>query len=759
MGDSFQIENFKNLQIGFSPVPFWFINIIPDRKTIEFQLNEMEEKGIEGFFIHARMGLEVPEYIPEPEKKKGTGFYEIYFTEKRKKFQTPYLSEEWWRIVEDILEISRKKNMKVWIYDEFDWPSGTAGMKIPKEFPELRTKYLEVSVKKRGKIKFKNPKFVYLIRKNEVINLEGNLNFYKIKKGEKLIIFEEKIYENYVDVLNEKATEKFIEYTHNKYFEKFFQDFGKNILGFFSDEVTLIHHLIWMDFKNLLFKKIIPFSPVLEEEFFKINGYQLKDKIYLLVEEREESAKFKVDFFKTLSLTYAKNFHKKIKDWCEKHNVYYTGHILGEEANILSFISQGNIFEVLRNFHIPGVDHLGKLRLGIHPKIASSVSHFIGSKRTLCEAFGETKKLDIDTLKKITNWLYVSGINFLNPHAFFASIEGFRKYDAPPSQFIQAKFWNQYKKFSDYVKRLSYFSTIGIHNPDIAIYYPLNSIMANFKPSFLNREINFIYNEIFNVYLAISSLLFDFDFCDEEMLKEAIFENGKMKIRDEEYKCLVLPSVSYLTKEIMEKIKEAFEKNLKIVFTSTLPLKGIDISDREVKEFSKELFKEEFGFFKKPVYHLISIDTILPHFSFLGFGEEIDIFVKNLIKFLDRFSFSSPQLIKNKNSFFLKTYSGFKPYGKHFKILQNILSDIERDFEVEPDVRFLQIFKRKTEKENFYLLLNNSFKDVKVKIKFKNFGKVVIFENGEVKELNSEENFILKNTNILGFIIKREEEK
>lgn len=757
--ENFNPENFKNPSEEFSPVPFWFINKILEKDTIEYQLTQMKEKGVDAFFIHARMGLEVPEYIPSP-PYKGTSFYQQYFTEMRKKFPTPYLSERWWEIIENILECASKKKMKVWIYDEFDWPSGTAGMKIPVEFPEFHQKYLEVSVKKKGEISLLESKFAYLFKKREVIDLkEKNVKFYKIKKGEKIILFQEKSYENYIDILNEKATEKFIEYTHKKYLEKFPQDFGKNILGFFSDEVTLLHHLLWVDIRKFLFRKIVPFSSVLEEEFFKINGYDLKEKIYLLLEDTSESAKFRVDFYTALSLIYAKNFHKKIKDWCEKNNVLYTGHILGEEANLLSFICQGNIFEVLRNFHIPGVDHLGKLRIGIHPKICASVAHFTGSKRVLCEAFGETKKLDIDTLKKITNWLYASGINLLNPHAFFASIEGFRKYDAPPSQFIQADFWNEYKNFSDYVKRISYFTTLGLHNPDIAIYYPLHSIMANYNLSVINREINFIYNEIFNLSISLSSLFFDFDFCDEEMLKEAEFENGIMKIREEEYRVLIIPAVSYIKGEILKKIEEGFETGLKIVATSTLPSKGIDISDEFVKKVSKKIFTANEKFFKKPLYHIFSIDTILPALSFLGFGEFSDNFIKILIKILNKFSFASAQLIKNKNAFFIQSFSGFKPYGKHLKILKDILSDIEREFEIEGEVGNLQILKRRTEKENIYLIFNNFSKTCSIKIKFKKPAKLVRFEDGSIRDCFQQENFNLKNTTSLGIIIEKEGEK
>lgn len=48
------------------------------------------------------------------------------------------------------------------------------------------------------------------------------------------------------------------------------------------------------------------------------------------------------------------------------------------------------------------------------------------------------------------------GTNFYNFHAFFYTIGGLAKHDAPPSQFVQNPYWPYFRELGDYVGRISY---------------------------------------------------------------------------------------------------------------------------------------------------------------------------------------------------------------------------------------------------------------------------------------------------------------
>ncbi len=101
-----------------SPVPFWFINGHVDEWHIVRELEMMREKGIQEVIVHPRHGLTVE-----------------------------YLSEKWFEIFGWCVREAKKHGMRLWIYDELNWPSGTAGMSVVRLDPNYRSKYLTVEDK------------------------------------------------------------------------------------------------------------------------------------------------------------------------------------------------------------------------------------------------------------------------------------------------------------------------------------------------------------------------------------------------------------------------------------------------------------------------------------------------------------------------------------------------------------------------------------------------------------------------------------
>ena len=93
----------------YSPIPFWFFNDEPDRNKIKKQLEDYVAKGVNGFVLHPRIGI--PETLP-------------------------YLSEEYFEVVRYIVETAAKLQMKVVLYDEAMYPSGSAHGLVVKEHPE-----------------------------------------------------------------------------------------------------------------------------------------------------------------------------------------------------------------------------------------------------------------------------------------------------------------------------------------------------------------------------------------------------------------------------------------------------------------------------------------------------------------------------------------------------------------------------------------------------------------------------------------------
>ncbi|MBW7459860.1 glycoside hydrolase, partial [Paenibacillus sepulcri] len=81
--------------------PFWFWNGEMADDQIKRQIGEMADKGVGGFFICPRQGLEVP-----------------------------YLSEQWFQKVRLAVEYAASLGLQAWLYDEYPYPSGIAGGEV-----------------------------------------------------------------------------------------------------------------------------------------------------------------------------------------------------------------------------------------------------------------------------------------------------------------------------------------------------------------------------------------------------------------------------------------------------------------------------------------------------------------------------------------------------------------------------------------------------------------------------------------------------
>jgi hypothetical protein len=108
-------EAFRNPANEFRPVPFWHIN------------GRMTTDGI-------RQALENAKLL--------SGFGGVAVLPVRKT-EPAYLSDEYFDRYEDILRISEQLGIEVILYDDIDFPSGSAGGRLQAEHPEYTRKYLE----------------------------------------------------------------------------------------------------------------------------------------------------------------------------------------------------------------------------------------------------------------------------------------------------------------------------------------------------------------------------------------------------------------------------------------------------------------------------------------------------------------------------------------------------------------------------------------------------------------------------------------
>ncbi|HEX9652821.1 MAG TPA: glycosyl hydrolase [bacterium] len=585
-------ENFKTPPREMGILPFWFWNGELDEKEMEWQLREYHRKGIPGLFIHGRFGLKVP-----------------------------YLSEQWFERAKFVVAKAKEIGIDIWVYDEMNWPSGTAERQVPTQYPHLAQRYLELVA-----LHVPGPLFTFLEATDNryvntgdskpvaafactaeefeteiknLIDLTPNLSFNKVIPWEapagdwKLLYFLEKEVPYYIDTLNPESTQRFLEITHERYKNAVGADFGTIVPGFYTDEPAMHYYHVGID------NYVVPWSSQMFKIFRERRGYDLRPYLPALYTSiGEKTAEIRYDFWRTLTEQYSATYYKQIRDWCEANGVLFTGHLLFEEWLRLQARCEGNLFKYLKHMHIIGVDHLyPKIGSEAEPdqhvalKIGSSAAHHFGSTRLLCESMGGTYwDCSLERMKWMTNWEYVLGVNLFNNHGYHYSIEGERKRDWPPSQFYHHTWWKYYDQFTTYAARLSHILSGGRHVAKALVLYPINSIWTNYVPQQRNAIGNVIESDFNYLTDTLLRLHYDFDYVDEDVLAQAIIQKGKIKIADEEYSILILPPVTHIKKSTFQQMKRFVAAGGNVIADTLLPTAYLESKKNGATKDVQQLF-------------------------------------------------------------------------------------------------------------------------------------------------------------------------
>lgn len=467
-------QHFLDPPSEFRPIAFWAWNDDMTKERIREQLRKMKACGFGGAFVHPRPGL-----------------------------VTPYLSEEWFALWSVALSEAERLDLKLNIYDENSYPSGFAGGHIPSELPdclasavilrelayaELADSLSNVSVmlNRPG-----HPIHVFAFHQNgkadDEIEIVKDVTFLPLKEwphySERFLVFEIGKPETnawlggfaYTDLLRPEVTELFLRNTYEAYFRRYREKFGDRIQAVFTDEPEIS--------PGNLFRQngsdFLPFSYWFAGQFEARNGYDIKDYFPCLFRNVSASSfdkdprKVRYDYYHTIHELWVENFLRPISAWCSEHRIAWTGHFVEHNwpfpwgrtsPAVMSLYEymQWPAIDILRADNLRKPEFEGTEMLMLVIREASSVSNQFERERVVCEAFGAGGwDSDFKDYKRIGDWLFVHGINYLVPHLTLSSLIGARKRDHPQSFDWRQSWWDELKELNLYFGRLSYLLAQG----------------------------------------------------------------------------------------------------------------------------------------------------------------------------------------------------------------------------------------------------------------------------------------------------------
>ncbi len=267
----------------------------PDAKRMREVLESYRSVGIDQFMIYPRSGME----------------YE-------------YMSEEWLRVCEETVRIADELGMEIWLYDEYNWPSGNCRGQVTEGHEEYW------------------PRAIVFEKHGEEVGIDVVRNRYG------------------ADILNPDAVARFIKLTHQRYYDRMAPYFGRVIKGIFTDEPSFAYYTRGLGPADPETKPedflALPWYDGLEEDYHAVRGRCFRQDVSAAL--RGEGPEYLwEDTYTLLGNRMREVFIGGMDNWCRAHGIVQTGHLMNEDAPG-SVRFNGDPLKMLCRFSQPGMDDI-----------------------------------------------------------------------------------------------------------------------------------------------------------------------------------------------------------------------------------------------------------------------------------------------------------------------------------------------------------------------------------------------------------------
>lgn len=515
-------SDLKDPPASFRSAPLWVWNTKVTYEDIDRMLGEYKDQGFGGAFVHPRPGL-----------------------------ITEYLSKDWFDHYKYSLEVGKKLGLDIWIYDENSYPSGFAGGLVPAQMPESYNQGQGLTFTKVEKIPEDLNDYFLILKKDEnsFIDVTSKLEKYRGVIGDFYLY--SKTYHGksswygghtYVDLLYPGVTEKFMEITMGAYEKHLGDKLGTEIKGIFTDEPQIAS------------PGGIRWTPDLFDVFEKQWGYNLKDFLPLLVETDGNWKEVRHNYMETLTQMFIDRWAKPWFKYTEEKGLLWTGHYW--EHGWPDMSHGGDNMAMYAWHQMPGIDMLFNQFDDSHPqaqfgnvrsvKELSSVANQMGYVRTLSETYGGGGwDVTFEDLKRLGDWEYVLGVNFMNQHLSHMTLTGARKYDYPPEFNSISPWWENYKTQNDYFARLSMLLSQGEQINDILILEPTTTTWLYYSYSSRYPKLMEVGSNFQSFITNLEKSQIEYDLGSENIIKDnGMIDNNRFVVGKRSYKKVVIPPLT-----------------------------------------------------------------------------------------------------------------------------------------------------------------------------------------------------------------------
>ena len=418
--------------------------------------------------------------------------------------------------------------------------------------------------------------------------------------------------EDYINMVDRASVAQLIDAVYEPHFEHLGDEFGKTILGFFSDEPGFANEKGTTGpdgISDTLIGKAtapLPWSVELERRLRAALGERYLAELPHLWDREPAGAHVRHVYMDIASTLYKECFCDQLGDWCRARGVQYIGHVIEDkDCHARLGVGAGHYFravggqdmagvDIVINQLVPGMDR------GLHgygrgvwdlefynyvlPKLGSSAAHLDPKKQGRCmaEVFGAFGWHEgLREMKWIADHFLVRGVNWFVPHAF--SMAAFPDWDCPPHFYAhgQNPQFAHFGQLMSYMNRTASLLSGGRTTTPVALLYHADAEWAG--------EANLMQH-------AASELMraqIDFDIVPAEAFEDAgryaveIAADGAdgsgFSVNGQAYRCLVMPGAEFVGGAVLDFAARAAAAGVAMYALDELPNKRYDgdTADRE----------------------------------------------------------------------------------------------------------------------------------------------------------------------------------
>ena len=548
-----------------------------------------------------------------------------------------FCGPKWWEDMDVILDEARKRNMQVWILDDSHFPTGFANDALKGKPDSLCRQNIFVKEKVYdGKAcrKVLNLKRLGFF-KQEKIPVSGMVSKFlsmmpparkfsddsilcvTARQGDTTVDLTARLrdqtlvwdkpagqwtlsavirsrntgyHRNYINMTQEESCRLLIDAVYEPHWQHYAADFGKTIVGFFSDEPEFGNGPMYAKDNFMGTEQDLPWGENMEREVARALGENWHEKLHLLWRDGSEAPQVRCKYMDILTRQVRSAFSEQVAAWCRDHGVQYIGHVIEDDGqHTRTGSSLGHYFRSLQGQDMAGIDDIGgqvypqgeeepRVNFMRMPrngefyhyalaKLAQSAAAIEPRKKgnAMCEIFGNYGWAEGVRLEKyLADHFLVRGINQFVPHAF--SPKKFPDQDCPP-HFYAHGHNPQYRHFGQlcgYMNRVATLTSSGRHVTHVAVLYHAEAEWADSGAMPFEKPLRALYDHQIDCHVVPADIFTETDYY-QTVLGAPLTVNGR------KYHAFVVPEATALPAAAVQGLQVLAEKGLPIYFVNKRP--------------------------------------------------------------------------------------------------------------------------------------------------------------------------------------------